>query len=105
MVFEPAFLLFQIRIMMFMDNLYQCKDLLESESVVAFPLDAEKPYTPVAVRDVCRAVGAILRNPEPHQDKIYHLASDRFSLGDLTKAGTIHLYLDQFTYWEAGDLF
>ncbi len=48
-------------------------------------MGADRPYTPVAVQDVCRAAGAVLRDPETHAGRTYHLASHRFSLGDLAE--------------------
>ena len=73
--------------MMFIDNHFGLKDLIASQSQVIFPVDPDKPYTPVAIQDICRAVGSIVQDVEKHKGKTYHLASDRFSLGDLAKVG------------------
>ena len=72
---------------MFIDNHFGLKDLIASQSQVIFPVDPDKPYTPLAIQDLCRATGSVLKNLDQHKDKTYHLASDRFSLGDLAKVG------------------
>ena len=75
-----------------MDNHYRMKETIMSKSQVQYPVDPDKPYTPVAVLDICRATDAILRNPEPHVDKIYHLASDRYTMQDLSKVRIASIY-------------
>lgn len=71
--------------MMFMDSHYQLKEKITSQSQVTYPMDPDKPYTPVAIQDIASAYAAILRNPKPHLDRIYHLASDRFTMKELAK--------------------
>ncbi len=74
---------------MFIDNHFGLKDLIATTSSVMFPCDPDKPYTPVALSDLAKVAGAILSAPELHKDKIYHIASDRFSLGELAKVSTL----------------
>ncbi len=70
---------------MFIDNHFGLKDLIATTSSVMFPCDPNKPYTPVAIADLAKVAGVILAAPELHSNKTYHIASDRFSLGELTK--------------------
>ena len=84
--------LFQLRVMMFIDNHFGLKDLIASQSQIVFPVDPDKPYTPIAIQDICRASGSVLQNLDQHKDKTYHLASDRFTLGDLAKVSVFILF-------------
>ena len=74
---------------MFIENHLGLKDLIASQFQIVCPVDPDKPYTPVAIQDICRAAGSVLQNLDQHKDKTYHLASDRFSLGDLAKVSLI----------------
>ena len=70
---------------MFIDNHFGLKDLIATTNSVMFPVDPDKPYTPVAIADLAKVAGAILAEPELHKDKTYHIASDRFTMGELAK--------------------
>ena len=83
-----------------MDNHYQLKDSLTSTSRTdtefSYPLHPDKRYTPVAILDICRAAASVLQNPGGHTHKIYHLASDRFSMRELAKVGELNVYVSRF---------
>ncbi len=88
-----CFLLFQIRNVMFIDNHFGLKDLIATSNSVMFPVDPDKPYTPVAIEDLAKVAAVILSAPGLHQDKTYHIASDRFSLGELTMVSIYSNYI------------
>ena len=78
---------FQLRVAMFLDHHYQLKELLTTNSQFSYPLQPDRRYTPVAILDICRAVAAVFQTPGRFTHKIYHLASDRFSMAELAKVG------------------
>ena len=77
-----------LRLPLFVDNYWGFKDSIKAQSTIYFPVEADKPYTPVVASDAGNAAAAILSSPTSHANRTYNLVSDRHTLKDVAAAFT-----------------